>query len=496
MKFVLTLWTLITSASLVGQTLSFDNEVALRYETFAPNEETHLSDRNFQTDFRLPDSIANSFAIGSKFFDDNLLQKYYKNGTLILNSILLSQITRADKLYFIAGGGIAVNKTYKNWTFESALFGYATNDSTIDYKVSASKFPAFFRLNYRPNDFFNFEIGKGKTFFGHGYNSLLLSENAAAYPYFRTSVNVWRVRYVWQIGKLSDYPLLGTQAKYALYDKYAFWHYLSINLTKRLNFNFFEVVMTNPYGHKLERAGVDLAYFNPVIFYRPVEFAEGTLDNALMGIGLNIRIFKSTYLYSQFLLDDMIMSRLTDGSGWWANKFGIQAGLKSHNLFKIKGLNFIGEINAVRPYTYSHGDMSFGTMPSLRNMNLNYGMFTQPLAHPSGSNFAEMLTHISYMRNRFVLSITISITEKGFDTEELVSLGGDIYKSYHLRPDDFGTTYLQGNLRKAATAELKLKYIVNPKALLELEAGFRAEQLSNPAEKKTYIFGGLRTAIF
>ena len=121
-------------------------------------------------------------------------------------------------------------------------------------------------------------------------------------------------------------------------------------------------------------------FFNPVIFYRPVEFAAGTYDNALLGFGLNVRIFKNSYLYSQLIIDDLIISELKQATGWWGNKYGIQAGFKSYSLFNIDHLFFLSEINAVRPFTYSHA-----------RDNINYGNYQMPMAHPEGANFLEAL---------------------------------------------------------------------------------------------------------
>jgi hypothetical protein len=127
-------------------------------------------------------------------------------------------------------------------------------------------------------------------------------------------------------------------------------------------------------------AGYEMSYFNPVIFYRPVEFYNGTSDNALMGIGLNIRLFKSLYLYSQFVLDDLIISRVNDGTGWWGNKYGLQTGIKSYNFMNIKGLFIRAELNFVRPYTYSHGQI--GDYEDITN--ISYGRLCSSIGSPIG----------------------------------------------------------------------------------------------------------------
>ncbi len=490
-----------------SQTLSTNNDIALRYEHYENPANTHLSVRTFDKRFQLADSCANKLTSGYRSLDANLFEQKYENGHLILNPVLFAGISYTSiytkKISPVLLGGVSTHTVYKKFEMNALAFYGIADDKTLLPQMgynSINAYPLLFNFHYRPSELFDFEIGRSKTFFGHGYRSILLSENAPPYPYFRTTVDVWRFKYVWQIGKMSDYTITGTPAPYGIYDKYAFWHYLSFDITKRLNFNFFEVIVTNPYGHNLEKQGLNLAYFNPIVFYRPVEFAEGTMDNALLGVGLNIRIFKSASLYSQFLLDDMIIGHLTDGSGWWANKFGIQAGIKAHNTLNIKGLNFLGELNIVRPYTYAHGEMTFATMPSYRNMNLNY-TYQGALAHPLGANFAEALTHISYMYKRLVFSTTLSYFTKGYDTNlstntPSFSMGGNIYKSYHMRPDDFGITFLQGIRNEAFTYEVKLNYILNPKWLLEAEIGAKSTFMTDEFTSYQYIFAGIRSQIF
>lgn len=488
----LSFFVLATSAS--AQIITFNKEAALRYENYLPaDSSSHHTIRNFDVNEYYLSEIKNKRSLNRAFFSGNLYSKKFKETEIHINPLLLSRFSYSENYKYIRyGTGLAGSLEYNDWTLRTNLFAFRDNyiSGTNHFADSFNIIPAagkvmkseksnytvadaLFRLTYSPAEIFDFEIGKGKTFLGNGYRSLLLSDNSASYPYFRASAEFWRLKYFWQIGKLKDYPLHGTAVDFKLYDKHAFWHYLSINLGKRINFNFFEVIISNPYGHKLEKTGVNLAYLNPLVLYRPVEFAEGTVDNALLGAGFNIRLFKSLHLYSQFILDDIILSTLNDGSGWWANKFGLQAGLKAYNFLNIKNLYLLAELNAVRPYTYSHGDMDFTTMPSSRNMNLNYGNKRQAFAHPLGANFAEALLHAGYLHGCFHFTTTASFSVQGIDTERDLSMGKDIYKSYWLRPDNYGITYLQGEQVKTMSGKARFSYIINP--LTALEAAFQVE---------------------
>ena len=74
-------------------------------------------------------------------------------------------------------------------------------------------------------------------------------------------------------------------------DKYGVFHYLNINLTKRLSIGFYESVIWWGSDANTVR-GIDPAYLNPVIFFRPVEFAIHSPDNANIGGNASLRLGK------------------------------------------------------------------------------------------------------------------------------------------------------------------------------------------------------------
>lgn len=348
-------------------------------------------------------------------------------------------------------------------------------------------------ISYQTNKNILFSVGRGKTFLGNGYRSLFLSDNSNSYPYFKTEVDIWKIKYLWMIAKLSDISVSEGSNHLILFDKAAFTHYFSLNLTKRINFDFFETVITNPFDSEGRRISYDAVYFNPVIFYRPTEFYKGTSDNSLMGVGLNIRFWKSVFFYSQFILDDLVISSLKDHSGWWGNKYGIQGGVKIYNLFKIKGLFARGEMNIVRPYTYSHGE----TYISNGIANLNYGNFGQEASHPFGANFVESIAIIRYVKGRFSSKIKIVLAEKGEDTDS-ISWGGNVYKSYALRPSDYGIKFLQGELTHISSFNIGVYYLINPKFNMRLETGlfYRKEQNNSTVSENKIIYFGISSNIF
>ncbi|CAN0341910.1 unnamed protein product, partial [Chrysoparadoxa australica] len=165
-------------------------------------------------------------------------------------------------------------------------------------------------------------------------------------------------------------------------------HYLTTNIPNWFNIGIFETVIFNPKDTLLNR-GYELEYLNPMIFYRPQEYALGSVDNVLLGINGSIKWEQFLTLYGQVMLDEFSLTEIRARSRWWANKFAIQAGAKG--LIPLNnGQELFSriEINVVRPFTYAH----------LSNAQ-SYSHKDNVLAPPDGANFAERLTHASYSKN-------------------------------------------------------------------------------------------------
>jgi hypothetical protein len=83
-------------------------------------------------------------------------------------------------------------------------------------------------------------------------------------------------------------------------------HYLSWNVSNRLNLGFFEsVIWTNTNDR-----GFDASFINPIVFYRSVEFASSArTGNALLGANI-YKWNDQINMYGQFLLDEFSLGIL------------------------------------------------------------------------------------------------------------------------------------------------------------------------------------------
>lgn len=323
-------------------------------------------------------------------------------------------------------------------------------------------------LAYTPNKFVQFQFGHGKNFIGDGYRSLLLSDVSAPMPYLKMNFSLWKFNYtnIWMWGTDVRAPVV-VNKEHAR--KYIAMHYLSINITDRLNIGLFETAISK--GDQ----GFDIGFMNPIIFYRSVEFNRGEdAGNAMVGFTTKYKLKENIHLYSQLVIDEFSFGKIGD-LGYWGNKFGVQMGAKYFDAFKVENLFLQGEFNTVRPYTYSHGDPV-----------LNYGNYSQPLAHAWGANFWEAIAIASYKFDRWTTSAKFVLGQKGFDIDDTVSYGGDIYKSYDIRKGDNDNELGQGNKATIFVADLQARYLLNPSNNLSLFGGLTLRKLSAETETPSF----------
>ncbi|WP_339916743.1 gliding motility protein RemB [Yeosuana marina] len=346
-------------------------------------------------------------------------------------------------------------------------------------------------LSYAPAKFINIQFGHGKNFIGDGYRSLFLSDVASPHPFLKLNTSFWKIKYTNTWMWLKDVRPDATVDK-AFLTKYMATHYLSWNVSKRLNIGLFESVLWTNSNNR----GFDINYLNPVIFYRAIEFETGQgAGNALLGASAKYKWNDNVNLYSQFILDEFSLTDVTAGQKSWKNKFGYQLGVKYFNAFKVNNLMLQFEYNRVRPYTYSHNTIV-----------LNYGHNNQSMAHLWGANFSEAILIGRYHYKRWFGNAKIVLGVRGLDYNDGTdnfSYGGDIYRDYNDRPFDTGIKVGQGNKTDTFYANLQGGYLINPASNLKIFTditfrNFNPEVETASAFKSNTVWFniGLRTDLF
>lgn len=361
-----------------------------------------------------------------------------------------------------------------------------------EFKSDSYDYPiATGHISYTPSKYFNIQLGHGKTFLGDGYRSLLTSDNASSYPYFKINTTFWKLKYTNTWMSLRDVrPAVTEDGSFRT--KYIANHYLSYNITKRLNIGLFESVVWQNDNDR----GFDVNYLNPIIFYRAIEFSTGSRGgNALIGLSAKYKVNDRINAYGQFIIDEFSSGDVFEGNGSYKNKTGYQLGLKYYHAFGLKNLYLQTEYNRVRPYTYSHNTVI-----------LNYGHNNQSLAHTLGANFSEFIAIARYQKGRVYGDAKFIIAKRGFDfnTDEDSSFyGGDIYGTEDERISDEGNTLAQGNTVEFFHAELQAGYVINPASNLKIYGSFIYRNFDPKVEtdivfknQTSWVNFGVRTDLF
>ena len=211
--------------------------------------------------------------------------------------------------------GVGIAKAYRDVDFD-----YPSAEGYISYRVSKM---------------FNAQFGHGKNFIGDGYRSLFLSDAASPNPYLKLNTNFWKLKYTNTWMWLKDVrPDATTDGAFG--SKYMATHFLSWNVTKKLNIGFFESVL----WFNANDRGFDVNYLNPIIFYRAIEFSTGSRSgNALIGLSGKYKVNNNVNIYGQLIIDEFSSKDVFGGNKSWKNKLGFQLGAKYYNAFKVKKFN-------------------------------------------------------------------------------------------------------------------------------------------------------------
>ncbi|RYY98598.1 MAG: hypothetical protein EOO11_07575 [Chitinophagaceae bacterium] len=309
-------------------------------------------------------------------------------------------------------------------------------------------------------------FGYDKNFIGNGTRSLFLSDFSAPTTFLRLNTRIWKFHYQNLFMELNSANRLNADKLQP--KKYAAMHHLDLQVAKWLNVGLFEGIVFGRTNH------FEFGYLVPVIFYRSIEQQNGSFDNSVAGLDFKANIAKRFQVYGQLLLDEFKLSELKSNRGWWANKFGWQLGAKYIDAFGIRNLDLQVEANRVRPFTYSHSDSV-----------ANYTHYNQPLAHPLGANFQEVIGTARYQpAPKWLLQGRLMYYYQGRDTG-VASNGSNIFlpnrqvdpaappTGIPQRLADYGFNVGGGYRTKVALANLLVSYQLRPNLFVEANALYR-----------------------
>lgn len=315
--------------------------------------------------------------------------------------------------------------------------------------------------------YIDLQIGYDKNFLGNGYRSLFLSDFSASTAFVKISTRIWKLNLQSLYMKLT--PQYGI-VNMADAKKYLRINTLGIDFTKWLNVSFFDAVVLG------RKNGFDLNYILPVTFLRAMEQQSGSPDNALFGMNVKANLAGKIQLYGQVLLDEFKLSEIKAQSGWWANKYGYQLGIKYIDVLGIRNFDLQLETNHVRPFTYTHFDSV-----------TNYTHYNQPLAHPLGANFQEFIGIARYQPTaKLYINAKAIYYKQGLDSLGF-NTGNNVLINYDTRPRSYGWEVGSGN--KATCLYLSLLVSYEPVKNLFMDISVMSRNF------KTQLAGNITTTM-
>lgn len=355
----------------IGMDVLLDFFMGNQYSNNVDNGQVRTSTNS--RGFRIVANIGNNVSFETRFYENQIFYPNY-----------LDSIAGDRGVAF----GIGRSKAFKGKGFDAG-----NSMGTISFKAS---------------DHINLKFGHDKLFIGHGYRSLLLSDNASNYPYL--SINLqsknkkWQYMstYAWMQSLNRSETVVSTEALFRR--KNAGIHYLSFKPSPKWEIGLFESTIFKKYDGSLGFVNPHPSFYNPLIGLNTIINGLQNENNSLLGINLSY-LSDQFQVYSQVAVDD-------------TDKIGIQIGGKWFSPFGLKKNWFLTEFNSVPSYMYTH-DNEF--------LFQRYTHLNQELAHPLGASFNEFLIIYHFEKNRWFANTQFNFTarKRGDDRQ----LGENIFRA-------------------------------------------------------------------
>ncbi len=328
--------------------------------------------------------------------------------------------------------------------------------------------------------------GRDRNLWSAGRGALLVSNVPTTYDQIQLRTRVWRLQYTNVFASLSDQSLPRDSVSGMHRDKYGVFHRLAIDLPGRVQIGLSEASILAPTAED-RGPGFYMAFFNPIIFIRAVDFEEGSPANMLIALDAQWVPISGIQLYGQFMLDEFRAGELFSSRGWINNKWGGLAGIHFAGL-GIPDLELRAEYARVRPYTYSSRDAQRAHVHFFGNVG-----------HTFGPNSESVAVWADYRpSDRITASVFATVARRGRNDGD-VNWGGDPLVPYiQDAPLEYGVTLGQGIRQTETRLEGRVGYELLPSLVLEATAGFtRIGDAGNPAFARRYTSfgGGLRWSL-
>jgi len=308
-----------------------------------------------------------------------------------------------------------------------------------------------------------FILANEPLLWGQGSTSMVLSENASAFPYVGWQKKFGRLKFTFLHGSLipNAVNIDSSTGEKTYARKYIVAHRWEMAVSQKMNFIFSELYI---YGKR----SPELVYMIPPILLWPTQHNLRDRDNATMAFEFEYFPFPGLKCYSSIFLDELTISELPNK--YWANKQGYQAGLHFVPRLIHRATELRLEFTAVRPWTYTH--------------YFDYNTFThegQCLGFYAGPNSQNWLLENRWqMTKKCGLLLSINSLRHGVNpldenNEYYYPIGDDANQNYNLRNEDNdqNTDWLMGDIHTTTDYKIGLNYTWRKEIIFDLSAIWR-----------------------
>lgn len=341
------------------------------------------------------------------------------------------------------------SRVFPNGTLPYEAFWKRFKDDGFDY------FHARGYITFNLTKSIDVQAGYDKQFIGNGMRSMIMSDFSSPFLFGKINTRLGKFQYTNMFAQMTsdivfnqgfpdegDYPT-----------KFMAMHRFGLDVTPTLNIGVSEYIVTRE---------AQIEYFNPIIFLRATELFRGSPDNVLISADFNYNYKGKARIYGQLIFDDFEIDAIRSGTKGWEIKFGTQLGIKLIDAFNIPNLDLQAESNISRPYFYAHEDTQ-----------LSFTNGRNPLAHPFGSNFKEIVLAGTYQPlDRLSVYGKLIRTKFGADRDGL-NFGGNPLLDTDTRVMETGVLIGQGVSTTNTYLELTGSYMVLHNLFIDLKNVYR-----------------------
>ncbi len=285
------------------------------------------------------------------------------------------------------------------------------------------------------------QIGREKTKFSFGYGSnLVMSGNHANLDFLKFQFKYGSVRYTsYQASTVGRFQTIRNDN----YTKYFAANKFQLHIPDLFDVSIGEVIV---YSGR----GLDLAYLNPLIFYKFAEMSLQDRDNGTLFFDFQSDFIPNLELQASFFLDENILGELADLERF-SNKTAYQLGAFWYT--PINDLTLTAEYTRIRPYVYTH-----------TNPGNTYTSWDSPVGHIIGPNADQILLKAEYSLNYVTnLFASFSHTRKGLNLYDgngnlSYNAGGNLFEPHRANIDSDHIKFLSGDVYNYDDLEVGLSY--------------------------------------